>query len=167
MNLYFLRHGIAVERSIADSENDAWRSLTGKGERRVRRIAQAMKALNLSFDIILSSPYRRAKQTAEIVAEVLRKSDKLKFLESLTPQGDSKCVIEHINRSSPAPASVLLVGHEPSLSELIARLVSDGTELSLTMKKGGLCKLSTTKLKHGRCATLEWLLTPKQMELMS
>jgi phosphohistidine phosphatase len=61
---------------------------------------------------------------------------------------------------------LLLVGHEPFLSRLIALLTSGNSDASVLLKKGGFCKLSTQDLKHGKCATLEWLLTPKQMELM-
>jgi phosphohistidine phosphatase SixA len=62
---------------------------------------------------------------------------------------------------------VLLVGHEPYLSGLVSLLASGGATLTVVMKKGGLCKLTTGSLIHGRCATLEWLLTPKQMALMA
>src|SRR5258708_7959635 len=66
-----------------------------------------------------------------------------------------------------APGEVLLVGHEPNLSELISLLVSGDARLSITMKKGGLCKVSAEILAARRCASLEWLLTPKQMGLMA
>ena len=61
---------------------------------------------------------------------------------------------------------MLLVGHEPYLSGLISLLVSGEATCAVVMKKGGLCKLSIESLKPGRCAALEWLLTPKQMGLM-
>ncbi len=166
MNLYILRHGIAVERGASDVDKDADRSLTSKGEKELWRITEAMKALNLSFDHIVSSPYRRARQTAEIVAEAFKARKKLALLDSLTPDADAKTLIEHLNRLRPGPESVLLVGHEPYLSDLISQLVSGGASFPVAMKKGGLCKLATASLKYGRCATLEWLLTPKQMELM-
>jgi phosphohistidine phosphatase len=166
MNLYILRHGIAVERGTPGVDKDANRSLTPKGERRLWRITEAMAALELSFDLILSSPYLRARQTAEIVAEAFKARKKLELLDCLTPDGDAKTLIQHLNRLRPAPESVLLVGHEPCLSELITRLACGSAGSSVTMKKGGLCKLTTESLKYGRCATLDWLLTPKQMELM-
>jgi len=61
----------------------------------------------------------------------------------------------------------LLVGHEPYLSQLIALLSSGGTSATIDMKKGGLCKLETEGLEYGHCATLQWLLTPRQMELIA
>ncbi len=166
MNLYILRHGIAVERGTPGVDKDADRALTPKGKRRLCRITEAMLALELSFDLIFSSPYLRARQTADIVADAFRARKKLELLDSLTPDGDAKALVAHLNEVCPAPERVLLVGHEPYLSELIARLVSGSAGLPVALKKGGLCKLTTTSLKYGRCAVLEWLLTPKQMQLM-
>ena len=166
MNLYLLRHGIAVEWGTLGLARDADRGLTPKGERRLSQMTHAMEALNLSFGIILTSPYRRAKQTAEIVAEAFGTRDQLKLLDSLTPEGDPKRLIEYINRLCPPAESVLLVGHEPYLGNLIARLVSGSASFPVALKKGGLCKLTAPSLKLGHCATLEWLLTPKQMGLI-
>jgi phosphohistidine phosphatase len=167
MNLYVLRHGIAVEPGTPGYANDADRPLTPEGERKLRQIAQAMEALELSFEVILSSPYLRARQTAEIVAEVLKGRNKLELSDSLTPGGSTKKLVEWLNSIQPSPESVMLVGHEPYLSGLISLLVSGREAFAVVMKKGGLCKLSTESLKPGRCAALEWLLTPKQMALMS
>ncbi len=167
MNLFLLRHGIAVEPDTPGYEKDADRPLTPEGERKLGQIAEAMEALELSFDLILSSPYVRARQTAEIVATALKARKALELSDSLTPGGSAKKLVELLNRLQPSPESVLLVGHEPHLSGLISLLVSGDTASAVVMKKGGLCKLSTDSLKHGRCAALEWLLTPRQMALMT
>ncbi|MCX6922540.1 MAG: phosphohistidine phosphatase SixA [Verrucomicrobia bacterium] len=166
MNLYILRHGIAVELGTANFAKDAERPLTPEGERKLRQIAAAMGALELSFDLILSSPYVRARQTAESVAESLKARKRLELADCLTPGGSTKKLIDLLNSLKPLPESVLLVGHEPYLSSLISLLVSGKESFAVVMKKGGLCKLSTGSLQHGRCAMLEWLLTPKQMALM-
>jgi phosphohistidine phosphatase len=167
MNLYILRHGIAVEPGTPGYAKDADRPLTPEGERKLLQIAEAMEALDLTFDLILSSPYLRARQTAEIVAEALKARKKLEFSDSLVPGGNTKKLVELLNRLQPPPENVLLVGHEPYLSGLVSLLVSGEATLAVVMKKGGLCKLATESLKHGRCAALEWLLTPKQMALMA
>jgi phosphohistidine phosphatase len=166
MNLYILRHGIAVEHGAAGYENDDERPLTGKGERKMRAIAEAIEALCISFDSILSSPLVRARQTAEIVAESLKCKKRLELTDTLSPQHNAKPLIEYLQEQR-AVDDVMLVGHEPFLSQLISLLVSGDTESSVLLKKGGFCKLSTEHLKHGKCATLEWLLTPRQMELMT
>ena len=61
----------------------------------------------------------------------------------------------------------MLVGHEPYLSRLIALLTAGETGVAIDLKKGGLGKLEAESLHYGRCATLVWLLTPRQMELMT
>jgi phosphohistidine phosphatase len=167
MNLYILRHGIAVDPGSPDYPRDADRPLTPKGERKLQRITDAMQALDLSFDLILSSPYVRARQTAELVAEAYHARKKVEFTDALVPGGSHKKLIELINGLKPVPENVLLSGHEPYLSGLISLLISGTTALPIELKKGGLCKLSTEHLRPDACATLEWLLTPKQMALMA
>lgn len=126
-----------------------------------------MEGLELSFDWILSSPYLRARQTAEIVAECLDLRKKLELCEALTPDGSTKKLLQHIEQRQPRPEDLLLVGHEPHLSQLISLLISGDTDIAVTMKKGGLCKLAIESLQHGQCATLEWLLGPRQLCLMA
>src|SRR6185436_3496825 len=84
MEIYLLRHGIAVERD-AHRGPDEERALTDEGRRKVRRGAEAMRAMKLSCDVILSSPLVRARQTAEIVAESLRLKKQLQVTEHLAP----------------------------------------------------------------------------------
>jgi phosphohistidine phosphatase len=167
MNLYLLRHGIAVDPSAPDFAKDAERPLTPKGRRRLVQIAKAMGALKLSFDLILSSPYVRAKQTAEIVAKELKRRKKLKFTDELTPGGNPKSLIQQLNELRPKPKNILLVGHEPYLSKFIALLTAGNTSMEIDLKKGGLCKLEAESLRYVRCATLEFLLAPRQMALMT
>lgn len=167
MNLYLLRHGLAVEPGTHGFAKDADRPLTSKGERKLWKIAEAIEAMEIAFDLILSSPYVRARQTAEIIAEALNARKRLEFSDALVPSGSVKRLIESLNNLQAPPGNVLLVGHEPYLSELISLLVSGQVGFAVVMKKGGLCKLSVQSLHAGRCATLEWLLTPKQMARMS
>jgi phosphohistidine phosphatase len=167
MNLFILRHGIAVERDPVSFPDDSRRPLTLKGEDRVRSICDAMKSLELSFDHVLSSPYRRASQTAEIAAEALGLRKALEFREELTPEGDPKALVRYLGRLEPTPENALLVGHEPYLSALISQLISGEVAAAIDLKKGGLAKLEIeAQLRFGPCAKLAWLLTPKQMALM-
>jgi phosphohistidine phosphatase len=165
MNLYILRHGIAVEHGAAGYENDDERPLTSKGERKIWTIAEAMKALEISFDLILSSPLVRARETAEIVAAALKAKKRLELTDTLAHQESAKPLVDFLNDQG-AVDDILLVGHEPFLSRLISLLISGDSEASVLLKKGGFCKLSTEELNHGQCATLEWLLTPKQMGMI-
>ena len=162
MNFFILRHGIAVEPGT-QGYKDSERPLTDEGKCKLRKICKAMKQLDLSFDLILSSPYKRARQTAEIVAEHF--NEEVEFTDSLTPQGSMQELIAEINQIKPLPENVMVVGHEPYLSELLSLLVSGETRFGVTLKKAGLAKISVDDLKYGRCGSLEWLLTPKVMKL--
>ena len=167
MNLFILRHGIAVEPGTAGFENDADRPLVPKGERRLRAAAAAMRKMELSYDVICSSPLVRARQTAEIVAEELKLQKRLKITDALAPGGSMKNLVRQLSDWKPLPENVLIVGHEPYLSRLISLLISGEDHTTVAMKKGSLCKLETVDLRPGLCARLIWLLTPSQMELMA
>ena len=166
MNLYVLRHGIAVERGAPGFKTDADRPLTPKGRRQLRQMTAAMQSMGLHFSLILSSPFLRAWQTAEIVARSLKLKKCLAFSDALAPDADAKALIRQLHELKPAPENILLVGHEPYLSRLVALLISGGEMANVELKKGSLCKLETGSLRFGRCAILAWLLTPKQMKWM-
>ena len=164
MYLYVVRHAIAVEAGTPGYEDDSQRILTDKGRKKMNRIAQGLKELEERMDLILTSPYLRALQTAKILkrAFYLKKLDVVET-EHLTPMGYTDQLINEINENYGAMERIALVGHEPSLSSLISFLVAGEPDLSLTLKKGGVCRLSVGTLQYGRCATLDWLLTPSQM----
>ncbi len=144
---------------------DADRPLTDKGIAKLRRVVRGMKALALSFDLILTSPYRRARETAELVAEEIGAEDLCERSPHLAPDGDPGALIRDVAARRPAEdASILLVGHEPYLSQLIGVLVAGDEAARVTVKKAGLCKLSVQTLRYGQCASLEWLLAPAQLE---
>ena len=163
MELYLLRHGIATERGKSIRGGDAQRPLTPKGRRKMRRIAKAMRGMELSFDLILSSPLLRARQTADIVAEEFKLAEQRKLSSHLAPEGDPRDLIRDLKRLHRGSRKVLLVGHEPYLSNLMATLLAGQLVININLKKGGLCRMSIDSLQNGRCATLEWLLTPGQM----
>jgi phosphohistidine phosphatase len=167
MNIFILRHGIAVERGTEGFEKDSERPLTAKGRRQLRRSAAAMKRMKLRFDLILSSPYERARKTAEIVAEELNLKKLLRLTDTLKCEKEPESMVAEIARLKPAPKNLLLVGHEPNLSELISRLVSGNGDMAMDFKKGGLCKLEMEKLDGRIAARLLWLLTPKLMKEMA
>ena len=166
MNLFLLRHGRAVERGTAGLATDAARALIPEGRRELRLIARAMLKLDLTFDLILASAFLRAKQTAELVAAELKWKQRLRFADELQPGGDASKLIRKVATLKPVPENVLLVGHEPDLSELISLLVSGKPGAGFALKKGGLAKLEVEKLGAGKCASLAWLLTPRQMKLI-
>ncbi len=166
MDLYILRHAIAEERSGSIPGGDSQRRLTAEGKKKMRRAAKGMEASKLSFDLVLTSPFVRARQTADIVVEVFGLGNRLELSTALAADGNPKELIDELRRSHKRRKSVLLVGHEPYLSRLISLLISGDTSIAIDLKKGGLCKLSVASLQYGRCATLEWLLSPRQMMRM-
>ena len=156
MNLYLIRHAIAEEES--PSGEDSQRELTDKGAKKMRLIAKGLRTLGVDFDLIVSSPYTRAVQTAEILSEVFKKK-KFVLSDHLMPAGDMDLLIAEINEKY-SVNSLAIVGHEPYLSGLVSLLTAGGAPVEMTFKKGGVCHLSTDDLHHTHKATLEWLLTP-------
>jgi phosphohistidine phosphatase len=91
----------------------------------------------------------------------------VRYSNALAPAGTSAAILlRQLEREKPAPKKILLVGHEPDLSGLVAQFVTGGQTLALDFKKGGLCKLEAENLRVGQCATLAWLLTPKQLKML-
>ncbi|HXX62966.1 MAG TPA: phosphohistidine phosphatase SixA [Bacteroidota bacterium] len=163
MNLFILRHAIAMERGVEFQGADADRPLSPKGRKKMVKIARAMKALELSFDLILSSPFTRARETAELAARELSLESVLEYSSHLESGGDPAKLVADLSARVPAPENILLVGHEPQLSHLISVLLSGEGSMEIAFKKGGLCKLEVATLRFARCAALHWLLTPNQL----
>ena len=161
MELYVLRHAIAAARGGKRFRRDSDRPLTDEGIAKLREVVRGMRALGLSFDLILSSPFRRARQTAEILAAELDLEKALEASPHLAPGGDGRALIDEVNATR--VARVLLVGHEPDLSQLIAVLLTGDQASRITLKKASLCKLVAPALQYARCASLEWLLAPAQL----
>ncbi len=167
MELYFLRHGLAGQHGDPKYKDDSLRPLTNQGCEKMQRAACGMQALELNFDAILSSPYLRARQTAEIVAEAYKTNKKEIYLtDNLLPPAPIEKLLREIQASFPEANHVLLVGHEPHLTQLVSQLLKS-KPLSIDFKKGGLCCLSVENSSDGLVAVLNWLLTPSQLNLMS
>lgn len=161
MEFFLLRHGIAEEMSESGRDED--RKLTERGIERLRGGARALRELKVTVDAVLASPYVRAQETARVVIEEWGGELRVVTTEALVPHAPVEKVLEELKEMKMQGA--MLVGHEPHLSRLISLLVSGGKDLSITMKKGGFCKLSTPDGGglHPGVATLEWLLAPKHL----
>ena len=168
MILYIVRHAIAEAAGTSDYEDDSQRPLTQKGRKKMRKIARGLKELEKQLDLILTSPYLRATQTTEVLAKAFE-LDKEKVLETehLSPTGYPDKLIEEINEKYSDVEKIALVGHEPYLSGLVSMLIAGDPDVSLNLKKGGVCCLSIDKLEYARCANLNWLLSPAQLVEMS
>ena len=163
MDLHVLRHGLAAVRDGQEYPNDDERPLTPKGVRRMARQVKGLNSIGLSVDVILTSPLTRAFETAEIVHKGLRKAGPLVFCEALAPTGEPSRLLDRIESEYSSASDVMIVGHEPYLSSLIAVLVSGDLEPVSRLKKGALCKVRIPSLGYGHCGWIEWSLTPKQM----
>jgi phosphohistidine phosphatase len=155
MKLYFMRHGLAGERSEWKG-NDAARPLTDEGIEKMKLIAATLSQMSLGLDAIIASPFVRARQTAEIVAQQLE----IKLIEDarLAP-GFNGEQLDAILRDHPGMNTIMLVGHEPDLSETIGALIGGGR---VVCKKGGLALVDLPNAQS-REGILEWIVPPKML----
>jgi phosphohistidine phosphatase len=134
----------------------------------MRKIARGLKELGVQLDLLLTSPYVRAADTASILQKELDLDKKvLVTTDKLIPGADPNQLVKEINDRLGAAQNAAIVGHEPGLSRFVSVLLSGDETLPIILKKGGVCKLSMDKLTYGRCATLEWLLAPAQLKDIS
>lgn len=172
MRLYFLRHGVAIEREGWDGA-DSERPLTDEGREQTHVAARGLAALGLRLDAMYTSPYVRAADTARITAEALGVE------VAAWPELSSGCDLE---RLAPRLAeltearAVMLVGHEPDFSALIGRLIAaNSVPARLDLKKGACCRvdvprkalMANDRRKLIGAGELSWLLTPAQLALMA
>ena len=158
MHLFFLRHGKAED--VYAGITDADRRLTPAGIAEMRAEAQALAALNLRFDLIYTSPYPRALETARIVQEaVALPSEQFHIVPEMASGYFRMGVLQTLTRKLSANARVLCVGHEPDLSSVAGQLVG-GAQIDL--KKGGLIYVETIRPQPGD-GVLRWLLSPRHL----
>lgn len=165
MKIYLMRHGHAGSSDPKQYPDDSQRPLTRAGQKYVAKSVRLIKKMNIPIDLILSSPFVRCHETAEIARKNLHlKKDQLVLTDLLAPFSDTSQLIADI-KSGHAVENLLLVGHEPGLSGLISRLLSGDESLLITMKKSGICCLSIDELADGRCASQEWLINPALLDV--
>lgn len=166
MNLYLMRHGIAVAKDDPEVQSDAERALTKKGAKRVRKAAKGLSKLDVAFDRILTSPLPRARQTAQIVAGVFKMKDEIEELPLLAPETPVQDLVAGLAGYRELE-NVLLVGHEPLLGQAASFLLAKETHIRLGLKKGGVCCMEADGLAPENPATLGWLMTPRQLRLLA
>jgi len=162
--LYLVRHAIAEVRGATA---DADRQLTAEGARRMRRVALGLKRLGVAPELILSSPLRRAEETAAILVSVLAPDLPIEIYPPLAPGNPIAEVISGLRQYRRAH-HVLLVGHQPSLGELASQLLTGSPSLlPLPFKKGGAAAIEVSTLAPRTAGTLSWFATAKQLRLMA
>ena len=163
---YVMRHGIAVQRGSAGYSDDSKRPLTPEGKKKMQETAQGLIRLGVDLDWIVTSSLLRAAETAKIVAEAFGGNVPLDVSEELRPGGSAEALIaflaKHSNRKR-----VLVVGHEPDLSEMAARLVGAGRRANLALKKGGCCLMEFDDFPPKSPGRLVWWLTPRVLRKLA
>jgi phosphohistidine phosphatase len=165
MDLFILRHGEAGKR-IAPGHNDARRPLTVAGEEEITEIAEALERIGIRFDIILTSPLKRAYQTADIVAKEFKAQKKMQKLQELSPEGNRFAFYQKLS-SFKEGTSILVVGHNPYLSEMVSEMFADEKYGRIDIKKGGIVRIRVTSATPKLKGELRWLITPRLLRLMS
>ncbi len=163
MRLYVMRHGVAVGPSEVSTEPDSARALTPKGIMKTRAAARGLRVLSVRPDVMFTSPYLRAAQTAEIVAEVLGfPPHKIRTTEALTPAKDPAEIWKELSRLR--AKDVMCFGHAPHLDYMIGRALGART-LVTALKKAGVVCLEMERLNPPR-GGIVWLCAPRILRLL-
>ena len=156
-----LRHAIAEEQSASGRDED--RRLTGEGKRKLREVVAGMRALELPVDVVMSSPLKRAVETAEIVADGYESKREIEITPALEPGAGPDAVLAalaHVGR----PSGIVIVGHEPDLAALASTLlVGTPSLLHMGFRKAGLAGIVVASLPPRAAGALEFFLTPQQL----
>jgi phosphohistidine phosphatase len=150
MEIYLLRHGIAE-----DGYPDAQRALTDEGKEKLRKV---LKRSGAKPSLILSSPYRRALETAQIAAGVFGYAEEIERAQSLTPDGSPTAVWDEI-RARKAEAAILIASHEPLMSATVAYFLG-APGVHVDMKKAALVRIDVERFGPHPLGVLKWMLVP-------
>lgn len=161
MILYFLRHASAGEH-VPNPKKDEKRALDKEGIEQCGYVGRALTALSVQVDTIVSSPLKRCTQTASLVGNELGYEGKLQIDAGLRPGAgltDFRKILEKYSRLE----AIMVVGHNPNLSQFLGSIISDsGCEASLELKKGAVAKVEMRRTS----GTLQWCLTPKLLRVL-
>jgi phosphohistidine phosphatase len=159
MELYIVRHGIAIDREEPKSPPDPERFLTEQGIEKTRQVAKGVAALGVEPDLMISSPYVRAMQTAEIFAAQFEyPKQKIRSTDLLKPGTEPMLFYKELSKDKDS-ATVFCFGHAPQLDDLIAAAL--GLKHPVTaLKKAGIALLDLKRISPPS-GELAWLATPK------
>lgn len=156
--LYLVRHAIAAERG-SNYPDDRERPLTSEGIARFKQAVEGLKDFDLKLDLVLTSPLVRASHTAELLVAGIGGKPRLEVLEALAPGGRMTQVLDAVAKYAKRAQHIALVGHEPDLGELAAKLLrARGT---IEFKKGAVCCMELDGAMPNGPGTLRWLLPPR------
>ena len=161
MELFILRHGEAGQKS-SSLAGDRKRPLTSSGKLEITEIANALKIIGLKFDLIVTSPLKRASDTAMIVAKVFKIGNKVQEWDELAPEGKKTDLYRKISELK-EEYIVLMVGHQPLLGEMANDMIHRGksSPCNLLLKKGGIVRIRLLRKSNVPTGELRWLVTPR------
>jgi len=168
VELYLLRHGEAGKRLPATAK-DQDRALTAVGRDEIQRTGESLAKDGFEFDVVATSPLKRARETAMIVNKALKRRTGVEEWTELSPEGSRVALYRRLAKLKPE-SSVLCVGHEPYLTTSIGEIIGAGERrgtLRIVLKKGGLARLSVSRFTPEVSGELRWLLTPRQIRKLS
>ena len=157
-----MQHGPALPK-----DQDPEEGLAPEGKARIQAGGNALKKLGVRFDAILSSPKKRSKQTAAIVAEQtgfpVEKIIETEKVKAMAPPADT---VQFLSELSSGVSRVLVAGHLPSVAEIASFLLTQGSKATVAFEMGACCRIDVEKLPthEGR---LRWHLLPEQMEIIA
>ena len=144
--------------------NDADRALTGQGREEIKKIGRWMVTMGYTFDLIATSPLKRARETAEIIGVTTRQEHKVQVWDLLSPGGDLDALSRQVATVG-GDSSVLIIGHEPMLSIIISHIISGNDSASIVLAKGALARIKNVTVHGDLSGDLHSLITPKQLSL--
>ena len=162
MRIYLLRHGEALSKADPAITSDSVRPLTDEGIKRTRQSAEGLATLGIEFDAVFTSPWLRAKQTAALACEVLGIGSKLYEMEELAGDRTVEEVMNAMVRKSQLE-DVMLVGHNPLLSDLASYLLCLSTSMQIDLKKSGVCAIEVGRIPPKGPGVLLWMMTARQL----
>jgi len=157
MEIYLLRHGIAEDGHAGQPDSE--RALTSEGKRKLRAVLKTLHQAEIAPSLIITSPYRRALQTAQLAAEILDYKGDLLRSSTLEPGSQPSAVWNEI-RVHHDEAGILLAGHEPLFGSLTAYLLAC-PRLRVDFKKGAIACVDIDRFGPEPQGALRWMLTPK------
>lgn len=157
MQIYLLRHAIAEESRPGHA--DRTRALVPEGRKKLKEVLRLARQADTAVSLILSSPYRRARETADMVADLLSTEAELLETATLQPDGRADQVWQEI-RAHKDMDSVMLVSHEPLLSSVAAHLLNSPS-LRIDFKKGALLRIDVESFGPQPHGVLRWMITSR------
>ncbi len=160
--LFLMRHAIAVTRGEGVYEEDADRPLTEEGRKKLSAVCRGLSHLVSGWDLILTSPFVRAQQTASALAAHFELSHLIQEAPVLTPGHTTKQLVDFL-QSLPSVKKILMIGHEPSLSQHLSCFLFGTPRGKFDFKKSGIACLEFLACPEEGEATLSWFMAPAQL----